>query len=594
MRTCTLPDTMTSSQRRTVVWVTAVASLLLYAWMHRALPGLLSAEPSYAGEVFPFVKLVTQQSLLSTQQAGGVELHKASAIRFGLAIAALFALYAVALRAVAGQDDRRLTLVVGGAGAALLVFQLTSPVTLSTDVFGYAYHGRIAGVYDGNPYDRASFVDRPDDPYLQLLYGKQERTLYGPVALLTSTGIALLGGERVGLTVLLFRLAAVLAALGTATLVWSCLRRTDPSRATQGLVFFLWNPLVVLETGLSAHNDLLMVLFLALGVWLHLRERRVPAVLAFGMAALVKFVAVVLIPLYLLLVVRQLGSWRERCRFLAVSGLFLALVLFATVGPSRVAPAGTMVFGNRYINNVHEPVFRALRRWAGESEESLRVPVWFRSWWVNARDAVELRAAPSAVSPAIETVAPDGLLVVLNMPENGWLWVYRHETGQRGYVLETAVRKSAPPPVALTDPELRRLMAGPWGNTKLRRANAWLRGITWFAFVIFWLGAAWRTRDLRSFLVCSTAVLLASYWLVGTWIWPWYIIWALTMAAFVPASAPAVLAALLSATVLTLYISIGAPDPLFTWRSIPAFVLPLVLFVLVALLKLLAKPQHGD
>jgi hypothetical protein len=78
--------------------------------------------------------------------------------------------------------------------------------------------------------------------------------------------------------------------------------------------------------------------------------------------------------------------------------------------------------------------------------------------------------------------------------------------------------------------------------------------------------------------------MLASYWLIAAWIFPWYVIWALALAAFVPASLPALLAVLLSATSLTLYATIcyentGATEWIFTYRSLPAFVLPLLLFV---------------
>jgi hypothetical protein len=80
-------------------------------------------------------------------------------------------------------------------------------------------------------------------------------------------------------------------------------------------------------------------------------------------------------------------------------------------------------------------------------------------------------------------------------------------------------------------------------------------------------------------------ILLASYWLVATEIWPWYVIWSLALAALLPTSRPAMLAMLLSATVLSLYVTIGyersSQSWIFTYRSLPAFVLPLVLFPLL-------------
>ena len=110
-----------------------------------------------------------------------------------------------------------------------------------------------------------------------------------------------------------------------------------------------------------------------------------------------------------------------------------------------------------------------------------------------------------------------------------------------------------------------------------------IRLITWTLFAAFGLFAAWRTTDLESFCVWSAAAMLAAYFLILTEIWPWYVNWAITLGALVPASRAARLAAILSAGVLTLYATIGyqgsEPAWVYACRSLPAFVLPLVLWL---------------
>ena len=87
-------------------------------------------------------------------------------------------------------------------------------------------------------------------------------------------------------------------------------------------------------------------------------------------------------------------------------------------------------------------------------------------------------------------------------------------------------------------------------------------------------------------MLAAASLLLASYWLVNTAFYAWYVVWALALAALVPASAPALLAALLSATTLAIYATTGFDvngDPLewiFTYRSLLFLGLPLVLFAL--------------
>ena len=49
------------------------------------------------------------------------------------------------------------------------------------------------------------------------------------------------------------------AVLACAALILASLRRHAPERAAKGLVFFPWNPLLILETGLGVHNDAVML-----------------------------------------------------------------------------------------------------------------------------------------------------------------------------------------------------------------------------------------------------------------------------------------------------------------------------------------------
>ena len=136
-------------------------------------------------------------------------------------------------------------------------------------------------MYGGDPY-----VELPSsysgDPFLKYVFWANAPTYYGPLWTLVSRGLVLLGGEDVGRTVAIFRGLSIGATLVTAFLIWWSLARRWPNRAVQGLVFFLWSPLVVIELGLSAHNEAFMLVFIALAVTLYLSRRH-----ALGSAALV-------------------------------------------------------------------------------------------------------------------------------------------------------------------------------------------------------------------------------------------------------------------------------------------------------------------
>ena len=164
-------------------------------------------------------------------------------------------------------------------------------------------------------------------------------------------------------------------------------------------------------------------------------------------------------------------------------------------------------------------------------------------------------------------------------------------TGAKGCVAQDALDE-IPRPRALAEvPAVRRFEVQAMERPTVLLANRIIRLTTWTLFAAFGLFAAWRTTNLESFCVWSAATMLAAYFLILTEIWPWYVNWALTLGALVPASQPARFAAILSAGVLTLYATIGyqgiEPAWVYACRSLPAFVLPLVLWLLSCAPRLL-------
>lgn len=494
------PTVAVGRQRWAVVLLCAGASLGLYVSLLAVVPALAWAEPSHASEVFPWVQPLTRESVTYLRETGGLEEHPRASLRFLVLVLGLFTAYGLALLTVGGQRSRPLEGALFGVGALFLALQTMGPAMLSTDIFGYVVYGRILAFYQGDPYSDVSAVD-PGDPYLPLWGVPHIPSWYGPLWTLLSAGFSWLGGEHIGLTVLLFRGLAVAAALGAGALLWSGLRQAAPHRAAQGLVFFLWNPLLVLEAGLSGHNDVVMAAPLLLGIWLHLRGRRALATTALTLSVLVKYITGLIVPLYVLMVLRDLSTWRDRWQYLALSAAGTALVVAVVL----------------------------------------------------------VLASPGLEVPVVQ--AASNVSYYSNNLQELLLW----ELGLG-------------------------LAEGP-GYLH------WLQLGAWVAFGAFWAVAAYRAKSLKELLVWSVAVVLAAYWLVVFEFWPWHVIWALALAALVPTSRPARLAVLLSATVLSLYISGGYDGSdeewVYAFRSLPALVLPLVLFLLSYFVRLPTRVSGG-
>ena len=581
-------------------WITVVLCAVGALGLHRLLPvfaaGLSQAEPSFAGEVFPWVSIPTQATI---EAAHATSSHAATSLKFIAVCAGLFAICGVMLWVTKGVESFAIQAFIFCSGAAFLISYIFAPVMQSTDVFAYAMYGRAMSVFGGNPYDATMPV--PDtDPFYILFSEEYLPSWYGPLWTFISAGATWWTGEHLGATVLVFRLIAILSALIASGFIWSCLRKCSPENTARGLVLFLWNPLLVTETGLSGHNDATMMALVLCGVWLHLRGHKAGAVMALTLSALVKFLTGMLVPLYLLLVLRESKTWRERGIFLLRSAIpacavvLLAFHLAKADGDVPVARSATAP--GFYLNNFHELIFQRLRTAVGEEAESAKVSVHFYPYWLRLRDGTDLRGAKSASAPVLRRVEGGEHLLLIAPDRTDWLRVYDPKTRQKGYFTGAGFDESKRPALADNDAVARELEKPVMEHQTVRKANAIVRLVTWLGFAAFGLFAAWRTVNFTQFVVWSAASLLASYYFIITEIWPWYVNWALALAALAPGRLPARLAMILSACVLTLYVTLGCrdsgPEWVFRCRSILAFVLPLAVFIVLVIVQRRKPSPH--
>ncbi|MFI5278021.1 MAG: hypothetical protein ACHQ1E_12180, partial [Ktedonobacterales bacterium] len=231
-----------------------------------------------------------------TPTQGGAQLALLATLLVGASCAAAGAVW-IARRVAPERSERRerrwLWLALGVAAALGLTLALL-PALPSDDIFSYILYGRISALHHANPLvaTPASF---PHDPFLTLVYWQNTRSVYGPVWLLLSSGVALLAealGGGLAIYVALFKALGLLTHLANAALVWLILGRLAPRRRLAGTLLYAWNPLCLLEFCASAHNDALMLFFLLLGVYAIVRKQEALGLLAIGLSIATKIVPI--------------------------------------------------------------------------------------------------------------------------------------------------------------------------------------------------------------------------------------------------------------------------------------------------------------
>ncbi len=195
--------------------------------------------------------------------------------------------------------------------------------------------------------------------YVPLNYWAKTVAAYGPLWLAVCGFFGFLVGPQSIGYVLAFRLFALTAHLLNIWLVTKTLRAMgqSPRTITLGALLYGWNPLVLLESGLGGHNDVFMMTFLLLGVFLTVRAQQhatltsprgyLPPLIALTLAALVKFTTLPLIALFIVFIawkawrastsdaakVTTVHDWKPALFAVVVSGITAGVIALAFYGP---------------------------------------------------------------------------------------------------------------------------------------------------------------------------------------------------------------------------------------------------------------------
>ena len=254
--------------------------------------------------------------------------------------------YLLAIREffAAPKFSRRIV-VIGLILAAIWHIEfLRVPPGTDDDIHRYLWDGRLQRL-DYNPY-----VVIPSNPAAKVLHTPETRNLNNPdLPSPYPAGAQLFFRVVTGIHESIFALKAAFAIceLAIVLVLLDILRR---SRQPEHLVLaFAWNPLLAVEVAGSGHIDIVGALFLLVSAAALGRRWRTTAAVTLGLAIAVKFLPIVLVPLY----------WKRvriRDAALAAAVVGLLYVPFLNHGRIPIGSLGTYVQSWRF----NGPVFAAL------------------------------------------------------------------------------------------------------------------------------------------------------------------------------------------------------------------------------------------
>ena len=304
-----------------LVLAAAVVSFnLLFLWMPEGWAPLHYGMATGVGAAY--ARVVPLPSLTLTP--AGVE-------RAGLTLLiAMWAAYALALFLAAtlrgGAAARTAVRLVVIAGVVASVALILTPPVLSADLYHYAMFGRMVLTRGLNPY-----VTPPSalqgDPLLPLANWQDYTTHYGPVFTGLSVAAAWVGAGGAIATALAFKtLATGFGAL--AAWAASRLAEREGRSGLLPLALIAWNPLALIETAGSGHNEMVMMGLALAGLLVMARGRSSLGFVLLVASVHVKWVSAAVVGLVLIAHLHELDDWRARARQLAK---LLAVAVAVTV-----------------------------------------------------------------------------------------------------------------------------------------------------------------------------------------------------------------------------------------------------------------------
>ena len=242
------------------------------------------------------------------------------------------------------QFPRRIVVMGLILAAVWHVEFLRLPPGSDDDIHRYVWDGHLQRL-GYNPY-----LVIPSDPVVKALHTPQTHNLnnpdlpspYPPGALLFFRAITALQESTFALKV-----AFVICDFAIVFVLFDLLRHNH--QGSHLVLAFAWNPLLAIEVAGSGHIDIVGALFLVVSTAALMRRWRAIAALAFGLAVAIKFLPIVLLPLY----------WKRiRIRDAALGTAMIALLYVPFVRHGRI-PTGSLT---TYVQTFrfNGPVFAVL------------------------------------------------------------------------------------------------------------------------------------------------------------------------------------------------------------------------------------------
>lgn len=203
---------------------------------------------------------------------------------------------------------------------------------LSADLYGYIYRAMATNTLHVNPYT----ITPAATVYSHLTPWSSSLTPYGPLYTIISLGEQKISGSSLVVNLVIFRVVNLVIFFLSAWILFSILSRINKPFAFAGTSLFLWNPFLLIEIINNGHNDILMILFILLGIKYLIEDKIYLSTIALTFGFLIKYFTIFLVPFSLLAVYSKINSgWKK------IQKTIIMILLFVIISSIFYLPFGS-------------------------------------------------------------------------------------------------------------------------------------------------------------------------------------------------------------------------------------------------------------
>lgn len=179
----------------------------------------------------------------------------------------------------------------------ILILLISYPA-FSYDIFNYLFNARMMTKYGVDPYVYRA-LDFPNDPWIRFMRWTHVTTPYPWGWTLLGVIPSLLGFQIFIITLLNFKLLMAVFYLGTIYLMGKIMEKEDSKNKITAMVFIATNPLIVIESLVSGHHEIVMIFFAMVSLYLLFIERKTwQSLLFLGISISIKYMTLFLFPIW--------------------------------------------------------------------------------------------------------------------------------------------------------------------------------------------------------------------------------------------------------------------------------------------------------